>query len=289
MNSMEENKKNISDEDEINVSLDDSSEDFSYKNLNTKYYENPSHDKAKIMFDFNNIEYAVTANTPKYFFNFGQTYKILEEDKVAETQILEWKLKFHISLPEQEKKFSWYPFGTINSNEKISNNKKINAYEKGWNIVKRILIDNQVASFKVICAGKKMSEIEGQAGKDITIYAYQNPDKTIKDWEKIIQEITEKLVNAGINPGYKVEDNKNKFELAIKGSQYVYYRYENNKKYKKDEDPCEKIEINVNNQVEAICFKQENNNNNATSENNEDNQVDEDNINSNNTGCCKLF
>ncbi len=112
-------------------------------------------------------------------------------------------LKFHISLPEQNE-----------------NMRKI-----GWKVIKDILIEKQITEFKILKKGEKMSKDEEQRGKDVTIYANLNPDLRTKDWQALLQQITQELVKAGVSPGYRCPDDKNKPEKPVQGSNYITYRY----------------------------------------------------------------
>ena len=89
-------------------------------------------------------------------------------------------LKFHISV----------------DNDNVPNNR-----ERGWDIVKDILMKDEVMSFKVVKRANKMSNIPNQQGKDITIYADANPEKTVEDWKDLLTVITEALVAGNVQPG----------------------------------------------------------------------------------------
>lgn len=131
---------------------------------------------------------------PKKFSHVGTLFKI-------------YGLKFHISLPEDNEEMRC----------------------KGWKIIKDTLINNHintfVNTFKVIQQGKYLSEVEGQQGKDVTIYANFNPEFRTRDWERIFQDITQKLVDAGVKPGYRPPDSISNPEKPLQGSNYVTYKY----------------------------------------------------------------
>ncbi len=131
------------------------------------------------------------------------------------------KLKFHIGLPENDEPM----------------------FEKGWNITKDILMNNNVGFFKIINKGLKMSDQIGQEGKDITIYAYYDPDKDLAKWQSILQTINQHLIDAKIPPGKKPSGIK-KEERPISGSSYITYRYDI--KSWPPEDLCAKITVNQN-------------------------------------------
>lgn len=143
----------------------------------------------------------------------------------------EYGLKFHISLPENE-----------------------SLRGLAWDLVKDILIEHQLVQFKVVRSGYKMSDVHGQAGKDITIYAYKNPEKNLQEWQMILQKINDDLSNAQIPPGAKVQGTVNLPEVSL--SPYISYRYDlegGNRKRKlnkeiklknwPDYDYCENLKI----------------------------------------------
>lgn len=115
---------------------------------------------------------------------------------------INFRLKFHISLPENEPEL----------------------FSAGWNIIKTILIQNEVGLFKIVRPGEKMSSTPGQAGKDITIYAYDDKQRSIPQWCEIFESIIEKLVRRGIPPGYRVKNDE-----YIDTTCYISYRYEGEK------------------------------------------------------------
>ena len=144
-------------------------------------------------------------------------------------------LKFHLSLPEWD----------------------VKKFNEGWDIVRNTLMKYGVVSFKLIRPELTMysdSDV-GQAGKQITIYANENPEFTLAQWQNILQEITQKLVVAGIPPGYRPPFIKpegapkgSKPEIAIEGCNYCSYRYYDEKHDKVNwpaGDPCSTIRVNV--------------------------------------------
>lgn len=73
-----------------------------------------------------------------------------------------------------------------------------------------------------------MSQTAEQRGRDVTIYAKDNLEKSVDDWFNIIQEISEELTSAGIQPGYEAV-NKDNYQTQIHpivGSNYACYGYE---------------------------------------------------------------
>lgn len=146
------------------------------------------------------------------------------------------RLKFHISLPEDK-------------------------YAEGWDVVMPILIAREVVLFKIPHQGESMSSQKGQYGKDITVYADKNPNYGIEDWQEILTQITDALVKAQIPPGYKTartETESKRFDNEITGSKYISYRYDTKKTINKDEDPCIRLRINVDQPYEPQIFGQDN-------------------------------
>jgi hypothetical protein len=93
--------------------------------------------------------------------------------------------------------------------------------ERGWNIVLKHIIKNNIVNCKVIRdhLRSKMMIDKKQVGKEITVYIYKNIEKSVKDWEKIIQEITEDLAKNKIIPGPMAGSDN-----SIKGCNYISYR-----------------------------------------------------------------
>lgn len=79
-----------------------------------------------------------------------------------------------------------------------------------------------------------MSDTPGQQGKEITIYADANPEKSLDDWQKILKLITERLANGNVPPGFKSTGTIDKPEGLVNGSSYITYRYfDESGRYKK--------------------------------------------------------
>jgi hypothetical protein len=90
---------------------------------------------------------------------------------------------------------------------------------------------HNVASFKFVKRGKVMSSVEGQEGKDVTVYvdAEVRNVKDMKDkrgWEFIIGEINKKLICANVTPGKRPAGTLEKPEKYITNCEYISYRYE---------------------------------------------------------------
>jgi hypothetical protein len=121
-------------------------------------------------------------------------------------------LKLHISLPEWD----------------------FQLYAQAHNILIPLLLKERVnfkilRRFSVDSHGKDctnfMSQQQGQAGKDITIYVNLNPEKTREEWRDLCIKVTQTLVTNNIPPGYQVK-SLTKPEVQIPGSNYLSYRYE---------------------------------------------------------------
>lgn len=171
-------------------------------------------ESAFISVDFENYNLwsiAETTNKNKNVDNNNiQENKPLEEDSKDEYPNGKSGWKFHISISEED-------------------------LEKGWNIVKYVLISNRIRSFKVCKNGLDMAcidtlkeniknrklNIHDQRGKQITIYSYLDVTKNSKDWQKIFEKITGLFVKYGVKPSYSPPS-----DLKINGSSYIYYRYD---------------------------------------------------------------
>jgi len=121
--------------------------------------------------------------------NSGSVFVTLAQKTYESEQKFGWK--FHISISPD------------NANLKIA-----------WDIVKDVLIENVVSSFKVIAPGENLNS--GQAGCQITIYQFEDPEK---DWLHILRTIEQALIEHNIKPhGYHDVDKR------LKGSNYITYR-----------------------------------------------------------------
>jgi hypothetical protein len=142
-------------------------------------------------------------------------------------------LKFHISLPEYNGEM----------------------YRKGWDIVRDTLMSHQVASFKIVRSEFKMSDSPGQEGKDVTVYVDIEPGRTLSSWKNVLQDVTNNLVIAGITPGYRTPGTLEKPEAGVNGSNYITYRYYNEKTRQSvwpNPDPCQNIHVTTQNQQPDI-------------------------------------
>lgn len=202
-------------------------EEFSYKNLNEKLYGDSK--QKQIMGEAE--EYFAVAGSGGVLqkgFIFLRKIAPVSTNESADGKIFKkHQLKFHISLPENELR------------------------AEGWDIIKDILINKGVHFFKIVDAEHRMSEskVDGtyQYGKDITIYTHTNPEKTLDDWQEILQTITQKLVDADIPPGYETDRSGDRADSPIQGSNYISCRYEQGIP---SPNPCTNLTINVPGQLE---------------------------------------
>ncbi len=127
-------------------------------------------------------------------------------------------LKFHLSLPEDDSKV-----------DPSLPQESRSFYERGWDIIQTILRKNEVSYFKITANECRMSQsinTPHQQGKDVTIYAAENPEYDEGDWIRIISEITTALVNEDIPPGYRTSNQGERIDKRLIGNNYVSYRYE---------------------------------------------------------------
>jgi hypothetical protein len=122
-------------------------------------------------------------------------------DSVKQQHTLPFIWKFHISIDEESENL-----------------------EKGWNIIKDILITRAVASFKVLHPDETLVGSGGQEGKQVTIYASCNTNYTAQDWQGILTEIETALLAASVKQGPSCKQRGAKPERAVEGSQYIYFR-----------------------------------------------------------------
>lgn len=73
----------------------------------------------------------------------------------------------------------------------------------GWNILKDVLIANKVRMAKVVKPNVMMADDPEQCGKQVTIYTWYNPEKSLGDWVGMIAHITTSFVQHDVIPGYK--------------------------------------------------------------------------------------
>lgn len=182
---------------------EDMGDKYSYEALND-YFDNRG---GGGFFEFTDNHSACIFPDSKAFIKVitGSSEDIMESEEGM--IFFAYGLKFHISLPEDNKE----------------------QFNTGWRIISKILIENDINMFKVIRRGRKVSEDPEQRGKDITIYVGNNPEKTLEDWKDILQQITEQLTLAGITPGYRAPGTVMKPEKPIPGSNYLTYHYHDEK------------------------------------------------------------
>lgn len=93
------------------------------------------------------------------------------------------------------------------------------------------MYDEEINSFKALMPDKK-----GQAGKDITIYACENPNFRTRDWSRILDNINKKLIEADIPPGPMAIGSQAHPEKQINNCNYITYRYKDESKEKRKND-----------------------------------------------------
>jgi len=147
-----------------------------------------------VRYSFYNDDFDPESQDKDSFIIFDRLdYALLEGEFVQNSQP-EGGWKFHISLDEDPENL-----------------------KKAWNIIKDILIDYRVASAKIL---KKDAELDFiSQGKEITIYACADPQKSLKEWQKILTRITEEFVANNIKPGYRCYGDD-----IVPGSSYITYR-----------------------------------------------------------------
>jgi len=92
--------------------------------------------------------------------------------------------------------------------------------EQAWNIVKDILIEHEVSSFKIVAPTKKLDD--ERAGCEITIYQFENPEK---HWLHILRMIEQALIEHDIEPRKSHgEDKYHDVDKRLTGSNYITYR-----------------------------------------------------------------
>lgn len=115
---------------------------------------------------------------------------------------------------------------------------------KAWNIVKEVLIENNIEEFKVANSACNFSttfpldrhgEPVNQQGKQITIYTNNDPRAgNSRFWEGVLQEIETRLRNANIEPEV-YHKNKKTSEYSVPGSTYIRYRNDRGANYQENE------------------------------------------------------
>lgn len=91
--------------------------------------------------------------------------------------------------------------------------------KNGWNVVKDILVDYEINSFKLYMDELELSK--AQKGKQITIYAFDNPN--FNKWEELFTRIEKKLREMRI-----ISDQPVQSDRRVPGSNYISYRNDSN-------------------------------------------------------------
>lgn len=169
-----------------------------------------------------------------------------EQTKIGKLSI-KTGLKFHISLPEWDRRL----------------------YRMACNVIIRELIRKKINSFKVVRDHERMSWTIGQEGKDFTIYVKGNPEMSLKDWSGLLNGINTVLLEKNVPPGYRIlgnyisalkdyEDLKGEMikhripkEARVQGSFRFYYRYE---EPIFEKDPIEVIKIESSSSIESRSY-----------------------------------
>ncbi|MFA6408970.1 MAG: hypothetical protein WCW01_02175 [Gammaproteobacteria bacterium] len=142
------------------------------------------------------------------FFPGGAFYEMQKESVESYQNKHGWK--FHIALDDSR------PQGSA-----ISPN-----IAKGWDITKQILMNHGVQGFKVVRPEIPPLGLSKpvQGRKQITIYAEtETPQRSPAEWAKIFDEITMKLIDAGVQPKLPFTGE---VDQHVAGSSFFTYRNE---------------------------------------------------------------
>lgn len=99
-----------------------------------------------------------------------------------------------------------------------------NNIKKAWDIIKDIVIEENLGAIKVVRSGKEMTG--DQQGKEITIYTWVNVNKTPENWVDIMSKVTTKLHENRIRPGPPAISHAHKQEHSFDRNPFVSYRYQ---------------------------------------------------------------
>lgn len=88
--------------------------------------------------------------------------------------------------------------------------------EIAWDLTKDILIEYKVRMAKIIRPGIKLAEVEGQEGKQITIYTWYNAEKSPEEWHSIMVNISSMLKENNIKPAPRAGSSSNLEDFALK-------------------------------------------------------------------------
>lgn len=192
-----------SDENEILLSPEWEYPQFNYGEINHPDSSSKFSHLVEIDYGLNHGKFVSTADNSKFFVNLRM--QGIPNDiaaNIVPERTLGWK--FHVSIDDTDP-------------ENI---------EKGWNLVKEILIRERVYISKVVSSVRQMVETQDlargeQRGKQITIYTAPHRDRGLEAWSNLVSEITRVLAQNGIAPSYRPEGDE-----QIEGSNYVSFRYD---------------------------------------------------------------
>lgn len=101
---------------------------------------------------------------------------------------------------------------------------------KAWDCIIDVFLKHKLSFVKI----QKLENIKDNidepwdCGRQFTIYMQQNPEKTIEEWQALMNEITDIFVRENIRPGYLNPTTK-----RIEGSSYFSYKNDKNPKLEK--------------------------------------------------------
>jgi hypothetical protein len=175
-------------------------DNFNYNNINLQPNSGHLVHDQEIETEYG-IYRSIAKPYPKDFFvHLNRKINLAENETIIPVRKFGWK--FHVSIDDSEP----------------------DNIEKGWNLVKDILIENRVYASKVVAKGHQMVKTivlqEGlQRGKQITIYTSQHIDRDLQSWVALIRDITVSLTLNEVKPSFRPITDE-----LINGSNYVTFR-----------------------------------------------------------------
>lgn len=198
-------------EEEMLIVPGQENSELNYKNINRPedhqkgldYYIESENGKYKTAHRSARPRFIYLEMTPEGVNEYNADYQQENEDHIVARASGGRGWKFHVSIDDHDK-------GNI---------------EKGWNIVKDILISHNVYFSKVVAHDYTMDdtiELEqgAERGKQITIYMASHPNRAIKRWEELATDITRELARANVQPSYRPDAES---DIPINGSHYVSF------------------------------------------------------------------